>query len=443
MARTEDKRGGRARIARESGFALPTVMFMLLAAFTAATTAAVVSMSAQRGTLRDADSKQALALAEAGVSEALLHYNRVITSGTSSCVVSSGSSIGVAPPSGGWCSPVSGSAPQGEYTYSVAPTPGHLEIVSTGDSNGVTRRIQVSADSVSGQGVFSTATVKSRSTITLDSNSEIRANAATNGDMFLNGNSKLCGTGSVGVGRAFTLATNARHNADQTCTGTGTLTRKPLTLPAVNQGDAATVNDNSRFFGSDLRTGGSRVSWNASTRTLNLSSNSAVTLGGSVYSLCRLTMSSNTSLYIAPGAAVTIYFDSPEACGLAPNTKQIDLSSNSRITSSGGGPTRVAILMVGSDTIPTKVQLSSNTQVAGACEQNFVIYAPRTDVDFNSNSTYCGALAAKTIHMDANTKVYNDAGARNFVLPNTAPHYEPSAFVECSSKAASPPDSGC
>jgi hypothetical protein len=418
-------------------------MFMLLAAFTAATSAAVVSMSAQRGTLRDSDSKQALAMAEAGVSEALLHYNRVITSGASSCVVSSGGTIQLAAPSGAWCAPVSGTTTQGGYKYSVAPSAGHLEIVSLGNSQGVTRRVQVSADSVSGQGTFSSATVKARNLISLSSNAEIRANAGTNGDMTLAGNSRLCGTGSVGVGRAFTLASTAHHYMDQTCTGTGSLTRKPLALPAVNQGNAATVNDNGRLFGSDPRTGGTKVSWNASTRTLNLSSNSSLTLGGSVYSFCKLTMSSNTALYIAPGAAVTIFFDSPEACGLAAGTKQIDLSSNSRITATGGSATRVAILMVGSDTVQTKVQLSSNTQVAGACEQNFVIYAPRTDVNFNSNSTYCGALAANTITMASNTTIFSDAGAKNFVLPNTAPHYEPSGFVECASAEATPPDAGC
>lgn len=418
-------------------------MFMLLAAFTAALAAAGVSMNAQRGTIRDGDQKQALALAEAGVSEALLHYNRVITSGGNSCVVSSGGTIHTAAPGDAWCAPVEGAATQGSFEYTVAPSEGHLEIVSVGESDGVTRRIQVSAESVSGQGIFSSATVKSRNLISLDANAQIRANSATNGDMTISGNARLCGTGSVGLGREFVLAPTATHNADQTCTGAGTVNQAPLNLPAVNQGDAATVNDNGRFFDSDLRTGGNRVSWDPATRILSLSANSSVTLGGSVYSMCRLTMESNTALYTAPGAAVTIFFDSPEACNLPANTKQIDLSSNARITASGGGPTRVALLVVGSDTIPTKIQLSSNTQVAGACEQNFVVYAPRTDIDFNSNSIYCGALAGNTIHLDSNTTIFSDAGSRNFVLPNTAPHYEPSAFVECASAAASPPDAGC
>ena len=219
--------------------------------------------------------------------------------------------------------------------------------------------------------------------------------------------------------------------------------QKQLTLPPVNQGDAATVNNNGRFFTQDLRTGGNKVSWIPATRTLSLSSNSSLVLGGSVYSFCRLTMSSNTALYIAPGANVTIFFDSPEACGLSAGTSQLSLSSNSRITATAGGPSNVALLMVGSETIPTSISLSSNTQVAGACEQNFVIYAPRTDVNFNSNSTYCGALAAKSITMSSNTKIYNDAGASTFALPNTAPHYAPSGFIECGEGEQNPPDAGC
>jgi hypothetical protein len=438
------KRGNKLwAVAGQGGFAVPTVLFMILGGFSVAMVAAVVSVNAQRGTVRDADSKTALAIAEAGVSEALLRYNRVPTTTAGRCIVSSGGMVQLAAPSAGWCAPVSGGTVQGTYKYSVAPTPGHLEIVSLGRSGGVTRRVQVSADSVSGQGIFSTATVKARELISLDSNAEIRANAATNGDMSLSSNAKLCGTGSVGVGRGFTLTSNARHYADTTCTGTGTLTQKPLALPAVNQGNAATVNDNGRFFGLDTRTGGNKVSWNPTTRALNLQSNSSLTLGGSIYSVCTLTMSSNTAIYVAPGAIVRIYFDSPEACGLPSGSTQLSLSSNSRITASGGGPSNVALLMVGSDTRQTRAQLNSNTQVAGACEQNFVIYAPRTQFEFNSNSTFCGAIAAKSIHMDSNARLFTDSSAKNFVLPNTAPHYAPSRFVECGSAEMSPPDAGC
>ncbi len=97
----------RAKVGRgDRGFAVPMVLFMILGAFSIAMIVAVVSVNAQRGTVRDADSKTALALAEAGVSEALLRYNRVPTTAINKCVVSSGGTIALTPPVGGWCAPV-------------------------------------------------------------------------------------------------------------------------------------------------------------------------------------------------------------------------------------------------------------------------------------------------------------------------------------------------
>ena len=433
-----------ACLMRQDGFAVPTVMLLMVAMFGIAMGGALVSISAQRGVSRDSDTKAALAAAEAGANQALLRYNRFPATAASSCVVTSGSTLSLAAPAAsGWCSPVTGATNQGTFSYQAAPTPGAVKIVATGESDGVTRRIEVAANSVSGQGIFSTSTVKSREDISLDANAQIRANAATNGGMTLASNAKLCGTGSVGVGKSLTLVSNAQHYANTACTGTGTVIQKPLVLPAVNQGDAATVNDNARFFTQDLRTGGNRVTWVPSTRTMELKQNSSLTLGGQIYSFCKLTMSSNTAIYVAPGSRVTIFFDSPENCGLPANTVQMKLSSNSRITATGGGAANAAFLFVGSDTVPTRIELNSNTQVAGACEQNFVIYAPRSDFDFDSNSTYCGAVAGKSIHMDSNAKLYIDNAAKNFVLPNTAPHYEPNSFIECEGPAGDPPDARC
>ena len=76
------------------------------------------------------------------------------------------------------------------------------------------------------------------------------------------------------------------------------------------------------------------------------------------------------------------------------------------MTTTNGDPANAAFYVVGSATRATRIQLNSNTQVAGTCEQNFVIYAPLSDVDFDSNSTYCGAIAAKSIHMDSNSKLF-------------------------------------
>ena len=67
--------------------AVPVVLGALVAAFALGTTAVISSISAQTGATRDQDAKAALAAAEAGVSEALLHYNRIPTVPTSPCLV--------------------------------------------------------------------------------------------------------------------------------------------------------------------------------------------------------------------------------------------------------------------------------------------------------------------------------------------------------------------
>ncbi len=457
----------------QRGFAVPTVLFMLLAAFSVVSIGVIASIQAQSGTVRDQQTKSALATAEAGVSDALLHYNGdFIPPSSQPCLLPSGSFVGAAAPDGsGWCAAVSGSDGAGTFTYRVRPTPGTgtIEIVSSGNVSGITRRVDVTAKSVSGQQVFFDAGVKTQNGVTLDANSEIHSGTATGGDITLASNSKQCGLASVGKGHRLTTAGNAAYYQGTNCTtplSPSSVTQQDITLPPVNQGDAATNNDNVRITNAvatngpspkDLISGKkSDVTWNATTRQLTIDHNSSLTLTGQTYSFCKLTLLSNAALYIAAGQTVNIYFDSPEHCDVPPGTLPVDdprnpqlgttqmrLSSNTRITSATGAPAKVAIYFVGSQSRLTNLLMSSNTQIAGSCVQNFIIYAPLTHIELNSNSQYCGALAGQSLHMDSNAQLFTDADSQAFVLPGTAPHYAVSRYVECSAASASPPNDGC
>ncbi len=448
----------------ESGFAVPSVLLLTVAAMGIATVGVMASIEGQSGTVRDQGSKTALAVAESGVDQALLHYNR----GVSPCVPAT---------EGDWCGPVTGmSVNGGTVSYWSRLASGEecavgnevecVEIVSQGTVGGVTRRVDVYASTVptedsAGGGPFASASVLSLDTIELDSNSMIHTGTATNGNLILKSNAKQCGQASVGLGKKMETSSNAGYYSDADCKSQySTVLQQELTLPPVNQGDAATNNDNARFFALDTVSGNKadacwsgkradgQTTSNCKTRELRVDNNSAVTLGGSVYSFCKLSLDSNSALYIASGQKVTIYFDSPEACGYSPGVTQLDLRSNSRITSSTGDPIDVAMLFVGSETRQTKIQLNSNTSVNGPCEQNFVIYAPRSDVDLDSNSKFCGAVAGKTVHLDSNAEIWTASGTDDFNLPGveipeTPAHYTPYRFVECSAVTASPPDAGC
>jgi hypothetical protein len=308
--------------------------------------------------------------------------------------------------------------------------------------------------------VFSDYQVKAGDGVTLDSNSRIHAGTATNGDISLSSNAKQCGQASVGVGHQLQQAGSNSYFQDPECTApNATVGEDDIVLPRVNQGDVPTNNDNSNFFAIDRASGNqaaacwsgmkaSGASGSCGSRELEIGSNSAVTLNGTRYSFCKLTMSSNSALYVAAGQTVAIYFDSPENCGYTSDVVQIEMASNTRISSNSGNP--VQLLFVGSeagsqdpDFIHTILHLSSNTDINAACEQNFVVYAPLSDIVLNSNSTYCGALAGKSIHLDSNADVRTNAASQAFIVPYTSPHYTVDRFVECAATSASPPSSGC
>jgi hypothetical protein len=451
-----------ARFRGEGGFALPTVMLMMLAAFAVVSVGIVAAANTQRGTVRDQSSKAAVQLAEAGVNEAVLRYNHLDPSVSNLC-----SPLGVSPTSG-WCvvGPVSDPS-GGSYTYQVyvgvgttIPQDGQgnlsLKVVSTGTMNGVTRRVMTDAKSFSSS-IFGDAQVKAGKDITLDSNASIHAGTAAGGDITLNSNAKQCGQASVGVGHHFNQGANAGYFSDHDCTSPyTTVNQQNISLPPVNQGDAPTNNDDGRFFTQDpvsaLTGNNARACWNGhnvngnngtcGARQLDIGNASAVTLSGAKYSFCKLTTSSNSSLLVAGGHKVVIYFDSPEACGYPSGTAQLDMNSNSRITSNDGTP--VQLMFVGSTSRQTWVRLSANTDIDAACEQNVIVYAPLSDIDLNSNSTYCGALAGNTIHLDSNAEL-TTAGAYDLNLQPQIPYYQPDEFVECNASAATAPnyDAGC
>jgi len=328
-----------------------------------------------------------------------------------------------------------------------------------GTDGNTVRRVDVQAHSVSGTSVFGDYQVKAGDGITLDSNARIHAGTATNGDIVMNANAKQCGQASVGVGHQMRTASSNSYFSDANCTNPATVVGEgPVVLPPVNQGDAATNNDNGRLpvatvTPADTISGNaSKVCWNGhdgsgssssscGTRHLDLQQNTALTLGGSKYSFCKLTMSSNTSLFISAGHSAVIYFDSPEHCGYPDNTTQLTMASNTRISSNDGSP--VQLMFVGSQNLHTSILMNSNTDINAACVQNFVVYAPLSDITMNSNSTYCGGLAAKSLHLDSNADIRTNAASQGFIVPPTAAHFTVDRFVECSANTATPANSGC
>jgi hypothetical protein len=333
-----------------------------------------------------------------------------------------------------------GSIDRGGYSVAVRPTSSALEIVSTGTVAGVSRRVHVVANSSGGLKPFGAAGVIGLDFINVNSNAHLTGNVATNGNIQKNSNSSInCTTAQVGVGRS--VVRNA--NTTITCPAT----QGTISLPPVNPGDVATNNSNGRICTVDPISGQQcNQAWNATTKILQLNSNASITLGSSGgtynYFFCQMTLNSNSSMYIAAGATVRIYFGSPDTAPCLNQSSPLNLNSNSKILPTGAGPIDIALLVVGSDTKSTTVNLNSNTQLP-SCPQSFVLYAPRTAVTFNSNSQFCGGLAGKSLQFNSDSGGVNNAGTQ-FELPNTvAGHYAPEDYVECAGTTGATPSTGC
>ncbi len=172
----------------EAGFALPTVLIAILIAFALGTVGLVGALAAQTGSARDESSKEALAAAESGVNEALLHYNRIISNYALPCVTGSPAAPAVRTnplDQASWCAQVGPRSLPGvseaSYKYWARPTstqigapPDAVQIVSEGTVDGVSRTIEVNARSSAGLQPFSgSAGVIGLDFITMNSNAII------------------------------------------------------------------------------------------------------------------------------------------------------------------------------------------------------------------------------------------------------------------------------
>ena len=417
------------------GFALPTVLFTLVAALAIAGAAVTAALGGQKGTSRDYDTKDALAVAEAGVEQTLERYNLATT--TPPCTTGCTGSLSNGGTYTTWTRLTAHSCPSGPHDV--------LEVVSQGTADGITRRVYTQANSASNECPFLDAGVIGLNSIHMDSNASITADVATNGNVLMDANSHLTGCAQVGEGYAVTGA-----GAGGWVCGMGPVYGS-TSLPPVNQGNVATTNSNSTLL---AHVGGQKaddVCYNGftaagvattacGTRELVVKGNSTLTLTSGNYSLCRLELVQNSAIYIAAGAIVRIYFDSPEACGYtagSPGTTQLRLDSNTRLTVNGGSAGHVALMFVGSEDISTYIVLASNTLAQNACGQDFVVYAPRTDIELRSNSYYCGAIAGKTIEVDSNSAIQTSNDASGFDIDAGGDHYYAEAFKECAGAAAS------
>lgn len=456
-----------ALLGSERGMAMPVVLTVMVIGlgFSAATVTAAVN--ALSGSTVDQDSKAALAIADAGAQRALVTYNKIATTDPLPCMVKTGSGSSAtysknSIPAGStpWCGGAGGASDpdakvgNGYFTYWVKPClfgvlgagcqpgPGgwskvrQVKIVAQGYQDGVTRRVSVVATGIIGSLGNATSSMKvvGLNGITTDGSSDIDVDMGTNGDVTMLAASSVCGNIQVGTGHQ---VINPSHQCSGYSVSYGNLTLTPVDITAVNASNSNSRLTNINQPGQDTKTG-SGFSWNATTRTLTLTGNTTVTLGGFSYSLCKLDIQGNSQLIMAGGANAKIYIDSPEACGQASPANQVSVTGSSTILSTGWDPSQnsydlPAIYMVGSTSRTTTAVFTGNSKL----DNQFALYAPRTDVTLWGNTTYVGSAAGKTLSIGGSAHMVSDpnvppvgAGGTTYIV------YTQGSYVECGPSGA-------
>ena len=464
----------RLLVSSESGIALPVALFATVASLSLAGAAVISTVDVQQGSKRDNGSKSAIAAADAGANVAMVRLNRhaISLSEAKPCLNLNATTgeleLGAASASEpAWCPPVSGEVGGATYVYRVSAYGSNcgsqaICIVSTGTASEVSRRIQLSlsqsnlwtgnpveelikkelelaevlkssnaelekieahqkeVEKEKGSGGVIAGLV-GRESITASGNSDIHVGVATNGNLTTSGNTTICGGIQVGIGKKWSHSGNASQ-----CSGYS-LTEGNMELPAVSSfmpSNIATHNSNGRITvcskglpaecQKDTYNGtwSSTAPFDPSNRSISLSGNTILTLGGTDYWVCSIQLSGNSKLIMAKGAHVRFFFDTPEHCG---TSNQISMSGNNEITATGYQPSLgqfevPGFYLLGSKTYTSQVSLSGNSSTT----DEFVIYGPDSYINVSGNATFKGIVAGRQIAWSGNGKIEQDKG---FTIP--------------------------
>jgi type II secretory pathway pseudopilin PulG len=437
-----------ALLRSESGVALPTAVAVMLIVASLAGTALTASVTASRQTFRDRNVKRALAAADAGVDAAVYRLNKMRPARDQCVVVNSSGQLQLEtvpdPAVDGhrWCRTQSEDLGGGaSYSYQVREGQSvqvndqstvQYKVVSTGLVNGVTRRISTLVGGVVSTQVFGRHAIISDGDFIMTGNSRVDGDVASNSNVNVSGTSALCGNVTYGVGKIFT---------GPPC---GAYTRKEATqaisMPAIDQGNAPTSNDNGRIGTLDPWTNSSRISWNPTARSLRLEGSATLTLTGNVYSLCSLQLQNSAQLIIGARAAdappVKIYLDSPENCPSVSNAGSMRLEQTSSLLNNNDAA-QLQVYAMGSSGTTTKIEFTNSSAV----NLPMVIYAPKSELLMQQSITIVGAVAAKTVKMENSSQIIWTDRVRTVAL---LPLFRPLRWIECAAQqTGGRPDSGC
>ena len=443
----------------EQGIALPATLAVLFMVAGLATMTAKAAISSDHQSLRDRNVKQALQAANAGL-EAAMYRTNLMQPGSNQCAYKNpaNGALTVSSLEGdGWCAAQSEDLGNGtSYTMQISGAQAlhangqalsRRTIVSTGVANGARRRLRLQANAATGEPVFPLgyATV-SLDGLTLANSVKVTGGVGSNGNILLKNSAYACGDVTPGPGKSVSIANTASICAG----GSTTPATESFNLQPVDQGTAATVNDNYRIgnppatTSPDPCTDCNEITWNPATRILRLRNNSTLTLGGGVYSFCNIEIENTAQLKIPVrplGTGIRIYIDSPEHCGGA-GTGSVTVKNTGTILNLNTDPTTFQLNVLGSSTIATQVAFDG---VDFTGDLVMAVYAPYSTIRVKGDARLAGAIAARSIDLQNTAQINYHERIGDITTGNPLRLYKPEHYVECTAVPAvgAAPDTGC
>jgi hypothetical protein len=448
-----------SRLLRDQrAIALPMSLAVMALTWGLATVALREALTSQTQTQRDRDVKRALQAANAGAETAIYRLNLLQPLSQQCITITAGQLAVSVVQADGWCAPQTEDLGDGVSYVSRASTGVALhvngqalverKVVSTGIANGVRRRILTRITAATGEPVFPYGYAGvSLAALDIGNNVSIAGGLGSNGNVQLKNSAHVCGDTTPGPGKALTI-----QNSAGVCAGYSTSpTTTSFNLQPVDQGNAPTVNDNARIgsppssISLDPCTTCGSVDWNPTTRVLNLRNNATLTLGGNVYSFCRLDLDNSSQLKIAArplGTSVRIYIDSPENCGGANGMGSVSVRNDSTIVNMNTDPTTLQIYVVGSPTRTTTVDFSNGVSLES--DMVMALYAPYSTVTLRNNVGITGAVAARALNLSNNASLTWDQSVGDITTGSPLRLYRSEQYKECASQPdATAVDSAC
>jgi Tfp pilus assembly protein PilX/cytoskeletal protein CcmA (bactofilin family) len=453
----------RRRLADGAGFVLPTAIIVLLILTLLIGAAVTVATQTSTSTTRDGNTKVALEAAEAGLQTASYRLSKLEPKSTE-CIAGSVVAAeqhcerGTEPLSSGpeplgngatfeyWTSKglLTGEKCGGE-TISAQENLSQRCITSVGKINGVARRVQERASSLSSP-LFQVKGILGYHSVFIENNGKLEGEVGTNETLTLK-NGVIVEQAVLGpLGKVEGTSTPTKTVKNTAPFEPPTVPIGESALSALSQSECkpplegGEVGKNCNFLitsGADANSG---VSYSSATRSLSMGQGASLELKEGVYNFCNFQVAgNNTTLKTVAGGKVEIFIDSALRAGskcTAPAGK-LEFKNGLELVD----PNKNALYLQfyvydGSGGIIEFKNNVSGGQFYGT------IVAPYSKVAIGNNAEFVGAIQANEVELAPNFKFKFEKEVNTLKTPSRL--YERKAWEECPSTYTSTnPSEGC